>query len=180
MFVTASESLSFNLLLTPRKLFRFSTRGLNEYQPNDDRLARTIEATWDTQESKRASKKGCEPLVEPDWPYYKRWFYYCFSLFPMIDAAAVLPSWVSFLGHTANKSTTFIRTARILRLLRLAKLSKHSKETLNLLKITLEQSVEALLIMVFLSLIAIVIVGSIVFIFEGSPLKPQPTASRSL
>lgn len=94
---------------------------------------------------------------------------YVFSFYGLIDLIAIIPSFLGFANFTFLKAVRSVRIIRFLRILRLTKFAhikrrKHAEQSLY--KINLE-------IYFFSLLFAVLILGSLFYLFEGAGHAPD-------
>ena len=130
------------------------------------RIARIVPSQWDEDEHKMALLEEREPMQEPTYGFINTLFRYTTLFNNLIDFAAIVPYYIAVAGAGGNGSTTFVRVIRIFRLFRFLKLSNASRGTLNLLFVTMENSMEALFFLTVVACIIFVVVGSIQYLLE--------------
>lgn len=98
---------------------------------------------------------------------------YVFSFFGLIDLLAIIPTYLSIGNLTFLKTSRALRILRFLRMIRLAKLARMRRRDAA-------QSVYSLNIQIYglALLIALLVLGTLLFIFEGhqSPAQDIPSA----
>jgi len=84
----------------------------------------------------------------------------------LIDLLAILPYFLTLILANSSVNLAFLRTLRLLRVFRIFKLGKYSSG-LKMFVTVLFRSKEALAVMVFFVILAMVLFGSVVFFAEG-------------
>ena len=112
------------------------------------------------------------PAQDPIYPVHYQIYLYTTKLMTMIDFVAILPF---FIALSATKGTSFsvVRVLRLARVLRVLKLGKGSKGMVILFE-TVRDSMPALSILAFFSLIGVVLLGAIQFFCEGGNYQQGP------
>lgn len=105
-----------------------------------------------------------DPEEDPVHSWARQQYLYTFKIMNMVDFVAILPYWLSFM-QTKGTSFSVVRVLRLARVLRILKLGKGS-EGIPILYNTVKESLPALLILGFFSLIGVVLMGSIIYFFE--------------
>ncbi len=91
---------------------------------------------------------------------------YATSFFGIVDLLAILPTWLSLFFAGAH-SLLVIRALRLLRVFRIFKLARYLDESRQLM-IALRASARKILVFLFAVLTLVVIIGSVMYLIEGT------------
>jgi hypothetical protein len=128
------------------------------------RLSGTVSDDWDYDEALAAQKKGRQPLPDPVQTPSVQFRRFMFSVATAIDIAAVVPSFIIMGLHVNSSSTSFIR---IFRLFRVFKMSKQFSGIIGVFGNALARSKDAITILAFSLIIAVIVLGAIQYAVEG-------------
>jgi len=121
------------------------------------RMAGVLDPEWDME---NAYKLPVDP------PYSRSKVVLLYMLRPMciIDLIAIVPFFLDFIKLGKTSSFSVIRVLRLARVLRIAKSGKYSQSLMSFAT-TLKESVSALSILVFLTILGVVLFGALEFFF---------------
>lgn len=129
------------------------------------RLTGLIPAEWDKTEEETAKNENRRPRPDPQFTVSEKLLKFATNIYTIIDVIAILPTYIELaMGGNSNSATSFIR---ILRVFRILKLAKGLVGIIAVFYRAMIASLDALMIMAFSFVIAVVICGCIMFICEA-------------
>lgn len=108
---------------------------------------------------------GAPHIPDPDYTWKEKLWKYGTKAFNIIDLVAILPYYISF-GVDVGSGFVILRVLRLIRVFRILK-SKSVRVGLKIIQKALTQSIPALSILTFLTLLLVLLFGSLIFFFEG-------------
>ena len=105
------------------------------------------------------------PSEDPVFSVHYQFYRYITNYMNMIDFVAILPFFIALSASGGGTSFSVVRVLRLARVLRVLKLGKGSKGMVILLE-TVRDSLPALMILAFFSLIGVVLLGAIQYFCE--------------
>ena len=104
-------------------------------------------------------------VPDPEYSWYVKIWKYGTKAFNIIDFAAILPYYLSF-GVEVGSSLVILRVLRLVRVFRVLK-SKSIRTGLKIIQKALSASIPALVILSFLTVLMVLLFGSLIFFCEG-------------
>lgn len=117
------------------------------------------------QRVKHADPAHRKEFPDPEYTWYHKLWKYGTKPFNIIDLVAIAPYYISF-GAKVGSSFVILRVLRLIRVFRILK-SKNVRTGLKIIQKALMASVPALSILSFLTLLLVLLFGSLIYFFEG-------------
>lgn len=130
------------------------------------RLANVLSSTFD------AEHVNNPYVLDPTYSKFTMFYKYVTNPMNMIDLVAILPFYFG-LGTNTESSVSVIRILRLGRMMRVFKVGKYNVGT-RLLVQTVKESIPALSLLCFFTLLLVVLFGSLVFFAEGGEYVISP------
>lgn len=103
---------------------------------------------------------------------------YAFSFYGIIDFLAILPSYLSFF-FAGTQSLMIIRALRLLRIFRILKMGSFMRQG-SLILLAMRQARDKIAIFLYFIVIAVTIIGSLMYLIEGGANEAFDTIPRSI
>eukprot|EP00602_Paraphysomonas_sp_CaronLab_P007971 CAMPEP_0185034172 /NCGR_PEP_ID=MMETSP1103-20130426/23800_1 /TAXON_ID=36769 /ORGANISM="Paraphysomonas bandaiensis, Strain Caron Lab Isolate" /LENGTH=415 /DNA_ID=CAMNT_0027570717 /DNA_START=420 /DNA_END=1667 /DNA_ORIENTATION=- len=123
------------------------------------RLANILPADWDTLDNPLGTKP------DPTYSWYTQLLKYASTIMNIIDLVAILPYYIGFATDSGG-SVSIVRILRLARVLRIFKIGSFTSG-MNLIAGAVRNSIPAMSILLFCTILGIILFGSIIYFLEA-------------